>query len=198
MAKSRKKILLFLPAIFITTIFFGQGSNGFLINGRVSGMAEDDWVYLADATRPFDPVYLDSAQIVGNRFSFRGHLGPALPIRAMISTRNFEDYKYFWLENSVISFEVQEPGLTNAVVSGSRTQELEDSLFNLVAAIGRGHQKMKSFVRDHPESVISSRLLSLYAETWGKDTSAVLFDGLSTEIKHSFYGRAALAFIQGK
>ncbi len=51
-----------------------------------------------------------------------------------------------------------------------------------------------SFI-SHPTSIVSANVLDIYCSLWGKDTSTILYNSLSREIKNTSYGKNVLEFI---
>lgn len=70
---------------------------------------------------------------------------------------------------------------------------LEQDQFDSIA--GNDRLKSVAFIIDHPNSIISAHVLSVYASAWGKDTVSMLYKGLSENIKQSSYGKDVAEFI---
>lgn len=69
-----------------------------------------------------------------------------------------------------------------------------DQLLKTVSEKEKTSQE-KLYVRKNPNSIISAHILSVYGSTWGKDTTTVLYNRLSDELKNSSYGKSIHNFI---
>ena len=52
-----------------------------------------------------------------------------------------------------------------------------------------------NYVKNNPNSLISTNLLNVYSSTWGKEKVAELYQNLSTEMKNTSYGKNIKDFI---
>jgi peroxiredoxin len=181
------KILSFLFLTFVVsaTSYSQKQKEKFEIKGTLTGFADSTLIFLDD---------IDSTFIINNQFHFSGSSKEKVR-QTLLRTSNFGDYKFFWLENSMITFKAEKGKFRDAIILGSKTQNQQNKLD---IAIKNSHKETKeniSFIRKHPNSIISANILSVYASTWGKDTTAVLYSTLSPEIKNTSYGKNIFEFI---
>jgi len=179
---------------FTLTISFGQNKNQYEIIGSALGIKDYTVLYLdfADET---DKI-LDSTYVIGEKFIFKGQLKSKVA-KALLRTSNYSDYKFFWLENSTITFNAEKGKFRGADITGSNTQDEQNRLDLILQTVPRGKiiDEEKRFVEEHPNSIISADILSIYSSTWGKDTTAALYNTLSNELKSTSYGKDILDFI---
>ena len=161
---------LLLLTISINSISFAQIQKAkFEITGKLYGFPDSTIIYLfQDVHRQKE--LMDSALIINSKFHSAGFLmDPA--IHVALGIKGYDDYKYFWLGNSIIRFTAEKGKFTEASIMGSKTEE-EQEQFNI--AVGGDMQKTISFVRNHPNSIIGAFALSVMASQWGKHTSPYL------------------------
>jgi peroxiredoxin len=185
------KLFFFFLFIISTTSFAQRKSRGFEITGKLSGFADSTLIYLDN---PATSLSIDSVLIIGNQFHFAGSMKEEIT-SVIIRTKNFSDYKFFWLENSAIIINAEKGKFRNAAIIGSRTQNEQNQLDAIIASTGKEKEQSIIFIRNHPNSIISTNILSVYASTWGKDTSALLYHNLSDKMKNTSYGKNILEFI---
>jgi peroxiredoxin len=183
---------ILLVTISITSVAQVQKGN-FDIRGKLSGFADSTCLYLEDLTSSGGTL-MDSTLIMNNQFRFTG-TGKATVTRAMIRTKGFSDYKSFWLENAIVTFIAEKGKFRQAVITGSKTQQEQDQLDSVIKTTGKDKEGYISFIRSHPNSMISACLLSIYTSTWGKDTATILYRDLSDNMKNTPYGKNVLEFI---
>lgn len=189
-----KTIVLLLFAVTISTVSFSQTQKGkFQITGKLSGFADSTLIYLDDIITS-SPIHIDSTLVFNNKFHFVGSVKEEV-LKVILRTKNFSDYKYFWLENSAITFNTEKGKFRQAIISGSRTQNEQNKLDAVIKTTGKEKEQSIMFIRNHPNSIISADILSVYASMWGKDTSTILYSNLSKKIKTTSYGKNILEFI---
>lgn len=103
--------------------FFQTDEKGFELNGTLSGFANGTQFYLEDITSGMGQM-MDSAEVQNGKFQFKGHL-PEGVRKVWVRTRDFSDYKSFWLENAVIQFQAQKGKFRQAEIKGSTTHSSE-------------------------------------------------------------------------
>jgi len=185
--------LLLLTSAILTSSFAQIQKGKFEITGKLSGFADSTLIYLDDLTT--SSSHIDSSLVINNQFHFIGSLKENVE-HVLLRTNNFSDYKFFWLENSTITFKAEKGKFRDAIIIGSKTQNEQNKLDAAIKTTGNEKQQSISFIRNHPNSIISANILSVYASTWGKDTSTILYRNLSKKIKTTSYGKNILEFIE--
>lgn len=185
--------LLLLTVAILTTSFAQIQKGKFEITGKLSGFADSTLIYLDDLTTS-SPIHIDSTLVINNQFHFIGSNKEEV-VRVILRTYNFSDYKYFWLENSAITFTAEKGKFREAVIIGSNTQNMQNQLDAAIKIKGKEKEQSIAFIRNNPNSIISANILSVYASTWGKDTSTILYRNLSKKIKTTSYGKNIFEFI---
>lgn len=173
-----------LLTIAVHTSCFGQNKK-FEIAGRLTGFADSTLIFLDD---------LDSTIIINNQFHFVGFLKEDVK-NVILRTNNYSDYKFFWLENSTISFKAEKGKFREAIIIGSNTQNMQNQLDAAIKTTGKEKEQSIAFISNHPNSIISANILSVYASTWGKNTSKILYRKLTKKIKTTSYGKNIFEFI---
>ena len=181
-----KTIYLLILTGVISSSAYSQGiKKGYKLTGQLSGFADSTLIFLGDN---------DSTFIINNQFQFGGSSDQSAK-QIVLHTKGFSDYKFLWLENSSMTFKAEKGKFREATILGSKTQHEQDQL-DLNIKI-KGNEKVEdiSFIRKHPNSIISAETLSVYASTWGKDTASLLYNKLSSNIKNTSYGKNIFEFI---
>lgn len=188
-----KQIIFTIILTPILTVSLAQ-NNKFKIDGFAKGFSDNTVLYLEYTID--DKKQVDSTLITNENFTINGELSLKV-VRAILRTKNFSDYKFLWLESSVISFKGERGKFRKAIIEGSITQKYDDELNTAIEKVGESKEKEVyiSFIENHPSSVISGFLLSVYGSTWGKQTAENLFNNLSDEIKNTSYGKIVKEFI---
>lgn len=173
-----------------TSVYSQNSSHGYEIRGKVAGFPDSTILYFFK-NKIHDAVKFDSAFIINNEFHFKGSLEDEA-MQIILQTRRGDNFKFFWLENSVITFSSTSTNLKNAVIKGSGTQD-EQVHFDSITRNNK--MKMIQYIIDHPNSLISAFVFSIYGPAWGKDTSAMLYDKLGPKMKDNYFGKNISTFI---
>jgi len=176
---------LFLTIAVSVTSYSQKQKEKYEITGKLSGFADSTSIYIDG---------IDSTFIIHDQFHFTGSLKENVK-QVILRTSNFKDYKFFWLENSAITFEAEKGEFSDAIITGSKTQDEENELDNAIKTSGNEKQQDIAFILKHPNSIVSANVLSVYASTWGKDSVAIMYNKLSGGMKNTSYGKDILEFI---
>jgi peroxiredoxin len=189
------KILFLLlgTVAILTTSFYAEKSNGFIIKGTAVCFTDSTLLYLDDVT---DGSFrdIDSTYIINEKFIFKGTL-KVRAINVAIRTKDFSNRFYFWLENSTIYVTAEKGKFKTAIIEGSKTQNEQTKLDSILESTKNRKEQEMLFIRTNPKSIISASILNGYASTWGKDTTDMLFKVFSNQIKSTYYGKKILEYI---
>ena len=186
-------LLVLLIGVFFYS-FITSSEKSFRINGTATGFEEGTRIFLAIDMHDGSFATIDNTTIKKEHFVFEGVLHDEIT-RAVIGNKDFADLKNFWLENTNFSFHAENGKLNTAVVLGSETQQEANRLDSIINLGQEKKDQLISFIRAHPNSVISAHLLSHYGLTWGFDTTSMLYNGLSAKIRATAYGKKAREFL---
>jgi len=186
---------LLLPiALLISLHSFAQSSKkGFTITGKVSGFPDNTMMYL-DLHHGSQQNIIDSAPVVNGSFHLKGVL-PSPVAQVILCTKHFDDYTFIWLENKDISLTGEHGRFRESKITGSKTQDEQQLLDADIKSLGDDQKGCKNFIRQHPNSLVSTNVLNVYASTWGKDTASALYQLLSPEMKATDFGKEIHEFI---
>ena len=186
-----KVLLLLLTYIFAQVSNAQTNNKKFEIRGQVSELPDSTIIFLDTINSVKGIVVSDSSYVINQRFHFAGFIKDSVS-QVVIRTKNFQDYKFIWLENAVINFSATKGKFRSGLITGSKTQ-IEQDLYDSTA--GNDRNKSVYFIQNHPNSIVSAYILSVYASTWGKDTASMLYHGLSDKLKKTSYGKDVNEFI---
>jgi len=112
-----------------------------------------------------------------------------------LHTKGYTDYNMLWIENSIIRFHAEKGDFRNAKITGSAIQAAADSLQEKIDKFGDDRNQYVTFIKTNPSSLLSVYLLDVYAATWGRDTTEMLFKDLIPQMQHTSYGAKISNFI---
>ncbi|MCH5720320.1 DUF4369 domain-containing protein [Niabella hibiscisoli] len=169
-----KSIFLAILNVLMSINISGQISNTFFeIRGIVNGFKDSTSIYLGDT---------DSTLIIDGKFHFSGTIQEKAK-QLTLHTKGYSDYKIFWVEDTIITFIAEIGKFRSAIIIGSKTQDLQETLQKKVDLSGNETYEYISFIKNHANSIISAQLLDTYAATWEMDSVLLLFEKLSDDIK---------------
>ena len=184
MKKLLQTIILLFFFSLTSTVSFAQG---YKIIGKAIGFADSTKLYLSDVTDgSFKPI--DSTYIVAGNFSFEGKFNHKA-VQTYIHTKNFADRVSLWLENTTVHFSAEKGKFKQALIEGSRTQNLSAELTKAVNGASDEKEQYVQFIKKNPDSIISAYLLSLFSTSWGNITIRDLYGNLTPENKTTSYGK---------
>lgn len=171
----------------------------FYLTGEISG--QKNGIVSLSYLNPEGKRVIDSCLIKNGNFYFEGEISePTIaslrgPVKSIADSD--PNCASFFLEPENIAVLVEKDHFKDIKVSGSKTQKdfenlhskynniqkESDSLFEIFGKINR------DFIKSHPNSYVSSFHLSLYKGFWPIDSVRMLYQGLSTKIQNSQYGK---------
>ncbi len=139
---------------------------------------------------------LDTAIVEDGSFKFEVILKQS-PINVVMHTEDFKSYRMMWLENKAMTYDGVGKKFKDGIVQGAETEALSQKLFNGIDTLSRAEQQEREiqFVRDHPESIVSANILSIYATTWGKSLVTELFENFPKENQSNQYSEKIARFL---
>ena len=98
------KLFSFLPVFLALSVtgFSQTIKRRFEINRTLTGYADSTKVYLDDISNSTS-VHIDSTLLISNHFLFAGSLQQPVT-HVTLQTENYKDYKFFWLQNKIITY----------------------------------------------------------------------------------------------
>lgn len=185
--------------IFGLIILLSTGCNenpksGFSLTGNTFGIENGTILYL-DYT--LTDELIDSAVVENNHFKFQTKLSHT-PVQIVLRTKDYSHYRYLWLENNPMTFDGTIMDFRYAIVKGSDSENLSQTLSNQLDMISRTERPrlQMEFVENNPDRVVSAYLLSVYSTTWGKGKTTELYNKFSRENKKSAYGKKIANYIK--
>ncbi len=166
-------------------------TTGFSLSGTTNGIENGTTIYL-----DYNNQSIDSTKIEHNSFKFNSKLRKS-PVQIVLRTKDFANYRFMWIENKPMTFDASNSDFKKAIVTGSETEKLSQTLYGKLDTIPRPWLKYElDFVRENPNSIISASLLSLYSTTIGKEKTVELFNGFSIQNKNSEFGKEIKKYIE--
>lgn len=212
----RKIFLIGILLVSMLSCKETQEPAGYKINGLLKNIPDNTIVYISSNNKK-----IDSTIVLNGKFEFSGKV--EIPTNVFLIIEKPFNYTSFWLENSEIYFEAEEGNFNEAIIIGSKVQEEEEVLNKRLSSIrkemddfedtdfeeltdqeidsiykhldGRYATINQNFIRDFPNSLISSHVLSIYASTWGKKITKELFEKFPIENKNTPNGKEIARYI---
>lgn len=186
-------LITYIMTFFVTNSFGQQKKTKMTINGKIMGFADNTKLYLNDLT---DGTYnlIDSTIITNNEFVFTRLLKPKA-LKLGITTKDNEDRVSFWGENKIISFGTEKGKFRTAKIIGSKSEDEQQVYYGLFDTAKNASRVKYSFIKNHPNSIVSITSLYENRQTWSKDTIDRLYKSLSKEIRLNYYGNNVNDFL---
>lgn len=145
------RTILIISTLLIISCIDKNPATEFSLSGTTNGLPDGTILYLGD---------LDSTTIENSSFNFRTQLS-ASPIKVRLHTGDNSQYRFLWLENKSMHIDASATDLRHAIVTGSDTENLSQSLHNEIDSLPREArlQKEIEFVRNNPSSIVSANIL---------------------------------------
>ena len=188
-----KKILIVLVP-FLIFACKSKPNDQFELNGTTNDLENGTVLYLDDTG---NETLIDSTIVENNSFHFQTKLTKT-PLRVILRTKDFSHYRFLWLENNLMTFDASDADFRNAKVTGSVEESLSYKLSKEIDTLPRKERlkKEQQFVKQHPTSIHSAYILSVYSSTWGKEKTKELYDNLSIELKQTDFGKKTANYIK--
>lgn len=185
-------ILLFGLLLMLIVSCNDEPRIEFLLAGKTNGINDGDFLYLN-----YDNEIVDSTIVENNEFIFNS-LFSDFPVPVFISTKDFSQYRFMWLENKQINFDASTSNFREAKIVGSKLNDLAYNLAQRTANLSREDAKKVEieFVKNHPNSIMSSYMLSVYSTTWGRNETKKLYDKFTEVNRNSKYGKEVAQFLK--
>ena len=166
----------------------------FQLNGTTNDLENGTVLYLDDTG---NETLIDSTIVENNSFHFQTKLTKT-PLQVILRTKDFSHYRFLWLENNLMTFDASDADFRNAKVTGSVEESLSYKLSKEIDTLPRKERlkKEQQFVKQHPTSIHSAYILSVYSSTWGKEKTKELYDNLSIELKQTDFGKKTANYIK--
>lgn len=101
----------------------------YVLTGEVAGFPDSTWLFLRSTSNDGTS---DSALVTDGKFRFAGSVPDSIrAAQFILTTKNFSDYKFLWLENAEITLRAEKGKFRQATITGSRTQSQDDLLARL-------------------------------------------------------------------
>jgi peroxiredoxin len=113
-------------ALFSILVSCGSNKDGFKITVLNSTLSDSTKVYLRE--NETSKIW-DSTIVINNQFIFKGRVDSIKMLT--IHTKNFSDYKMFWVDNSDIQIDAAHSRLKNSHISGSHFQNQNSEYIDL-------------------------------------------------------------------
>lgn len=166
----------------------------FSMKGTTNGIDNGTILYLKNV---LNGNRIDSTIVNNDSFLFKPKQIES-PLLVVLETKDGSLYRVIWLENNQMTFDGTRTTFDKAIVTGSESDILIQSLIKEVGSLPRDERREKEieFVKNNPNSRVSAHVLSTYATTWGKRITKELFEQFSTENKTSAYAEKIKKYIR--
>lgn len=187
------KYLLIIGIAICSLLVQDKTNNSFSLKGKTSDIEDSTILFLQSA---YNEDIKDSTLVINNSFEFNSQLKSS-PHAAMLHTKDYRNYYMMWLEDQPMTFDATKSTFREATITGSETQALHQTLRDQTKGLyPKDSKKFEiEFIKKHPNSIISTNLLKIYAKSWGRATTQELYDGLSEENKKSEFAEKIVRYL---
>ncbi|MCC9167884.1 AhpC/TSA family protein [Pontibacter harenae] len=119
--------------------------DGFKITGSLKGIPDSTWVFIESAENSNTKLPIDSSLVIEGKFELEGKIEEST-LLSVLRTKNNSDYKFFWLENTVISFNGEKGKFRAANVTGSATERKNNELNNFITPVVKAQDSLRALV----------------------------------------------------
>lgn len=171
------KIHFLLPAICLIILMAGCAEKntsasappiyGFMIVGSVKDVPDSTWLYIESADNSGSKLPIDSGLVLNERFELRGEIKES-PLLSVLRTKNYSDYRFLWLEKTVISFEGERGKFREAKVNGSATEKKNNELDDVIAPLGKTKDSLRALLAGESLSASDKQRLTQEIEEQGE------------------------------
>ncbi|UJH90400.1 DUF4369 domain-containing protein [Antarcticibacterium sp. 1MA-6-2] len=157
---------------------------------RLSGKIDEPTnVYLVvKNSRNYSSFWLEN-----NSMTFEAETGNFQNAR-ITGSKTEDENKILWAQIDPLRIEVD--SLMTKILNESMLVTRRDSIRARITELREKEMELdQDFIRNYPNSLVSTNVLNIYKTTWGKDVSSDLYSELSSEQKASEKGKNILSFI---
>ncbi len=152
-------------ALLYSTYLIQAQNQGFTLHCKLTGFAEGTTFYLDDLSSGMGQL-MDSVVIKNEQLNFKGHLPEGIR-KVWLRTKDFSDYKSFWLENNNILFVAAKGKFRQAEIQGSETHKIEEAFFSQLAVFDQKVDSLES-LRRKDTSKYNRNLLKQQIISWNE------------------------------
>ena len=201
--KQKFKLLLLILLIIGCNSNNKNDFEGYIIQGKTNGLINGTTIHLFD---DLTGVVVDSTKVKNNKFEFKGYLENSPSLMAL-KTKDKYQYKFVWMENTIMSFDASQSEFKKARFFGSELHEfVQEKLYSKTDMIEiktkqdvfRVREIQMKFVEEFPNNIMSAFTLSVYAPAPEIPLARIkyLYKNLSTKNKQHLYGQKILKTIK--
>ncbi|HAA11063.1 MAG TPA: hypothetical protein DCE41_04925 [Cytophagales bacterium] len=188
------KKLLFLLALFASACTSATQEK-FSLTGNSHDIPDGSIAYLYDYLLK---EVIDSVVVESNSFRFDTEVAEYPRLVSLYSSHAPEDERNIWLENKPLTLDASQTPLYSSTVQGSATEDLYHAHrkdLDTTDSYDIRMEKRMAFVESHPNSTISTWILSYNKIVFGKDRTQALYDGLNEEQQQNAYGKVVSDYL---
>ncbi|TXD85278.1 AhpC/TSA family protein [Subsaximicrobium wynnwilliamsii] len=216
----KKIIWSFLTALIVVSCDENREIVAYEINGTLKNIPDSSVVYISENNK-----YMDSTRVLNEKFQFSGNLEKPTYVRLIIKNSSdyksfwlenniihFEAEKGEFKEAKITGSQTQQQRdilFGRLKVVQMEMENIEDSFVDSMTereidSLKNQYEFLESkeisinqeYVKEFPNSLVSSYVLSVYATSWGKEKTRALYEQFSTENKESNYGQQIAKYIE--
>lgn len=217
-----KKIeLIILTLAILTSCQNDKKLSGYEINGIIKNVPDSTVIYLSANNKN-----IDTSLVISEKFQFIGNVEKPTNVYLHIkNSRDYRSFwlennkigviggKGNFKESKITGSETQKDedilwsrikplrDMHDSLIPLLRDRSLEKSQYDSILIISneireKEHEISQNFIKEFPNSLVSSHILSIYKTTWGKELTNELFLSMSKERQESDYGKSIARFIE--
>jgi peroxiredoxin len=191
-----------MPRVLLIIICFcslnlNAQQREFTLTGKTSNIEDGTYLFLRDlVTKKF----IDSAKVEYNNFTMNPKLEKSM-VYSMLFTKDKKNFKELWIEGNKMTLDASNTSFNDAVVEGSKSQDLSKKIRNEVHAniVDLPQDTIKkreiNFIKKYPNSLVSAYFLHGNRRMTQQEIKE-LFSILSTDVRDSALGQKIANFLE--
>jgi len=185
---------IIIIALTFITILSCKDENEFVFTGKVDEIKNGEYLILHDL---FENETITTSIVKNNDFFFKTKL-KNLPLFAMLHNEDRSISKHIWIESNEMTFNSIGVDFKKAKITGSKSHKLEEDFYKDYDHTKNREMKIKtkSFISKNSNSLFSIYLLSNNVNTWGVDSTKILYSKFPIKLKKSAPGKRVSDFLK--
>ena len=186
-----------LIIIYFYSLNLSAQQNKFSLTGKTSNIEDGTYLFLRDLVTG---KFIDSTKVENNNFTMNTKLEESM-MYSMLFTKDKKNFKELWIEGSKMTLDASNTNFSDAVVDGSKSQDLSKKIRSEVHAniVDLPQDTIKkreiNFIKKYPNSLVSAYFLHGNRRMTHQEIKE-LYLTLSTDVRDSALGQKIANFLE--
>lgn len=217
----KNRLITIILLVGLTSCLDQVKQSGYEINGIAKNIPDSTVITISANNK-----IMDSTLVIAEKFQFKGKVEKPTNVFLVVkNSRDYKSFwlennkidfiaeKDKFVDSKIIGSETQKEAdivdgivklldkkrdsLGNILSDRTLSKSYRDSIFVVYnKVIGEQTEEYKKFVRNYPNSLVSTHILNIFKTTWKKQTTSELFSLMNKERQESDNGKTITRFIK--